>query len=309
MSLTPALQPLTSLKRRGKDGGIPSERAVPSAKKPTITLGAVRVTAKRLDVSYALPVTLAEELQQPGAEPVTQAAFTVTIAEALAEVDAAESTADCSISGLRLQRSEVNPRGVRVTGVPTNGNAAAETGADFARQAWEHRDVGQDEVPSSPAAMADLPSASRGHDGASLLQMRYSTVLLRRTKRLVWAAGSVPMARSGGGKLAFDVCAVDPVLSFSTDAAFALLAMAVEVTAAVTVAKLRLAQPLTAPITAQVPQEVEKAATAAVVSAGDAIQTVQRERSLQGSVRVLGANVQLPLNDGYTFSATVSDET
>ena len=279
---------------------------MPSARKATIALGAVRVTAKQLDVSYALPVTVAEELRQPGTAPVTQATFTATIAEALAEVSTAEGTADCSVSGLRLQHIDVSPLGDHIGDAPPTGTAAAESGAEFARQSWEHRDL-VDAPPSSPVASADLPSALQGH-GVSLLQMRCATVLLRRTKHLVWAAGSAPVERSGGGKLSFDVCAVDPVLTFSTDAAFALLAMAAEVTAAVTVTKLQPAPPVAASTAAELPKAVEKAATAAVVSAGDAIQVAQRQDSVRGSVRVLGAHVQLRLNDGYTFSATVSDD-
>ena len=276
-----------------------------SARKPTIALGAVQVTAKQLDISYTLPVAVPEELQQPGAAPALQATFSATIAVALAEVNTAEGTADCSISGLWLQHDEGRPRNDGVLDVPATGVAAAETGAEFARYAWEQEAFAHDMAASTPGASTDLPSATRFH-GVSLLQMRHSTVLLRRTKHLVWAAGSAPVERSGGGKLAFDVCAVDPVLTFSTDAAFALLAMAVEVTAAATVARLRPAQPVTVSTAAQLPKEVEKAATAAVVTAGDAIQSAQREGKMRGTVRVLGARVQLPLNDGYTFSAMVS---
>jgi len=304
--LTPALQPLTGLKQRSKHSGPPMKRAVPSARKATIALGAVRVTAKQLDVSYTLPVTVAEKLRRPGAAPLTQSVFSATIAEVLAEVKAAEGTGDCSVGGLRLQHSEVSPLGNSVGDAPPTGVAAAESGAEFARQSWEHRDLVHNAVPSSPAASTDLPSAPQSH-GVSLLQMQHATVILRRMKYLVWAAGSAPVERLGGAKLSFDVCADYPVLTFSTDAAFALLAMAVEVTAAVAVAKLQPAQPVTASTAKQLPKEVEKAATAAVVSAGDAIQVAQREDRLRGSVRVLGARVQLPLNDGYTFTSTVSD--
>ena len=305
--LTPALQPLIILRQHGKDGGSLVKRAVPSARKATIALGAVRVTAKQLDFTYGLPVTVAEELRQPGAAPLTQVTFSATIAEALAEVNAAEGSADCSVSGLRLHHTEVNSLGDNIGDAPPTGVSAPDSGAEFARQSWEHRNLVHDASASSPVASTDPPSEPQSH-GVSLLQMRHTAVLLRWTKHLAWAAGSAPVERSGGGKVAFDVCAVDPVLTFSTDAAFALLAVAVEVTAAVTVAKLQPAQPVTASTAAQLPKEVRQAATAAVVSAGDAIQVAQPEHRLRGSVRVLGAHVRLPLNDGYTFSATVSQK-
>ena len=306
--LSPALQLLTSLKRAQTRGSAATPQAGQLRRTPGVALGTLRVSAGHFAVSYVLPVTVPQEIRQPGTEPMTQATISANIAEALAEVNATEGTADCSISGLLLTHGEDSPLGDSIAAKPAASTAAAQTGADYARQAWESRDLVQDEVSATLAEATEPSPAPRAHE-TSLLHMRYSTVLLRRTKRLVWAAGSAPAERLDGGQLAFDVCAVDPVLSFSTDAAFALVALAVEVTAAITLARLQPAQPVAvvAVVAAeQLPEEVEQAATAAVAKAGDAVKHAQRHGTLQGTVRVLGARVQLPLNDGYTFTAAVS---
>ena len=304
LHLTAALQLLTSAKRLGKLSESATQRDSQPRTGLTLALGTVRVSAGKVAVSYALPVTVPRELHQAGSEAVQHATVSASIAEASAEVNVKEGSADYSVSGLRLTHTENNLAGAPMAAAVATSAGAAQTGADFARHAWQTRDVVTEQPASSLAETAPHSPLPQGQ-GDDLLQMRFATVLLRRTKRLVWAAGSASTEFMDGGKLAFDLCAVDPRLNFSTDAAFTLLAMGLEMTAAVTSAKLQPLQPLALAPAAQLPEEVGKAATAAVASASDTMERVQREGRLRGRVRVLGARVQLPLNDGYTFSATV----
>ena len=271
-----------------------------------IALGSLHMRAERVAVSYLLPVAVPGELRQPGAEQLTEAVIGFSIAEAAAEMDVSERTADCSVSGLRFSH-EAGSSGAVSTAASESSAAAPQTGADYARRAWDSTAWASSQLASGAPDRGQPGTAQR--DSTSLLQVRFATVLLRRVKRLVWVPGSAPADRSDGGRLGFDVTVVDPELSFSTDAAFAMLAVAVEVSQAVTLATARPTAPVTVSpsvSTAAVPAEVKQATVAAVASAGEAIQRAHREGRARGSVRVVGAHLQLPLNDGYTWAATVS---
>ena len=300
--VTPALEPLASMKRSGARSG----SAPASTGSRASAVGLLRIGIERIAVSYLLPVAVPAELRQPGAEQLTEAILSVSIAEAAADVDVTERTADCSVNRLQLTHAEAGPSGSTSSAASDSSAAALETGADYARRAWDSRSQVPD-IPANQAQVTAQPEAAQ-LVGASLLHVRFLSVLLRRTKRLVWAPGSAPTDQSGGGRLGFDASVVDPVLSFSTDAAFAVLALAVEVSEAVTLAKAQPAMPVvvSSPVdTAPLPDEVKQATAAVIASAGDAIQRAHRDDGVRGSVRVLGTRVQLPLNDGYTWTATV----
>jgi hypothetical protein len=271
-----------------------------------MSVGLLRVSAGKIAVTYLLPVAVPAELRQAGAEQLTEAILCLSVAEAAADVDVTERTADCSITGLRFSHAEAGPSGTTSMTASKSGAAAPQTGADYARRAWDSRNQRPDTPATRPQVAEQAETAQQ--EGASLLHVRFLSVLLRRTKRLVWAPGSVPTDRSDGGRLGFDTSVVDPVLSFSTDAAFAVLALAVEVSEAVTRAKAQPDVPavVSSPVdTAPLPDEVKQATAAAIATAGDAIQRANCDGAVRGSVRVLGTRLQLPLNDGYTWTAAV----
>ena len=106
--LTPAIEPLTRIRRSGTRKGTGSKSTGPRA----IAAGSLRVSADRVAVNYLLPVAVPTELRQPGAQQLTEAVLSFSVAEAAADVDVAERTADCSVSGLRFSHAEAGPSGI-----------------------------------------------------------------------------------------------------------------------------------------------------------------------------------------------------
>lgn len=281
-----------------------------SKRPPAMQLTSITAVVEDVALAYSLQVSVPAEHRREGTAETVECRLSVSLSGVGCEADLLERTANCTITALSISHVEV-PAACSVPEpaaghTPQNGDqqstAQQPTAAQYARLAWSRRIGGElDPVHTSGR------TAVRNGEFPEVTLLSVADISLSRHSR---SASSNEQVNAGASEhhLSMEVSLTDPHACFDSDAAFTLLLFASEAAA---IARAARCTSQSASSDSRPEQSSQHAFMALSAAASPVKPSLVRDRSPQEqpavavSVRLSRAQLQMPLNDDFTFVVKV----